>query len=416
MESESSSTSEDSFEINLTYKGQSNFIQVSTTTTALSLHKKTLQQVFGCFTDNNDDEIESEIEIKLLYKGKRISPDPDKYPFADHLLSSTNYNTNSSSSKKKKKNIPKIMIVATNNSIVQELSTKRSDPTIRGFDQEKQAIEKRKLDASQKKPWGEGMTQQHKEYKFCRMKACTWQSFGHRSTEETPHAFHAMQLLEKLATDPGIVAIMKERELVVGTLGELDPIDDRLMKKKEENSGGCVLGYNTNHGLRIDIKLRSNDLSGFRSYPELASTLIHELSHNWVGEHNLLFWSNFAQMRAEYLYTHSQLRNSSIIVHGKKTAELAGLDKEKLENVFDFIMSELVQEMAQHGLHPNMIEGPIRQRIQELEENSKNSSNGHRLGEATYTTDTTASSTRELVLAAAERRAREQQKKEGDER
>ena len=403
-----SSSSEDSFEINLTYKGQSNFIQVSTATTAQSLHKKTLQQVFGLTStdddndNDDDDDDDDEIEIKLLYKGKRIIPDPDTYPFADHLSS-----TNS-------KKIPKIMVVATNNSIVQELSTKRSDPTIRGFDQEKEAIEKRHA-SKNTKPWGEGMTQ-HKEYKFCRMKACTWQSFGHRSTENTPHAFMAMQLLEKLATDPGIVAIMKERELVVGTLGELDPIDDRIMKKKEENSGGCVLGYNTNHGLRIDIKLRSNDLSGFRSYPELASTLIHELSHNWVGEHNLLFWSNFAQMRAEYLYTHSQLRNSSIIVHGKKTAELAGLDKTKLENVFDFIMFELVQEMGQHGLHPNMIEGPIRQRIRELEEISRNSSNGHRLGEATYTTDTTDSSTRELVLAAAERRARDQQKKEGDER
>merc|ERR1712224_799231 len=213
------------------------------------------------------------------------------------------------------------------------------------------------------------------------MKACTDHSFGHRSTESTPDAFKAMELLEKLSTDPGIVAIMKERELVVGTLGEMDPIDDRIMMKTEAH-GGCLLGYNTNRGLRIDIKLRTDDLSGFRHYTELVSTLIHELSHNWVGDHNLLFWTNHAQMRAEYLFTHARLRNSAVIVRGKKTAELAGLNERALENVYELIMSELVGEMGQHGLHPNMIAGPIRQRVQELEEETRRleSQQGHRLG------------------------------------
>merc|ERR1712224_686024 len=213
------------------------------------------------------------------------------------------------------------------------------------------------------------------------MKACTDHSFGHRSTESTPHAFKAMELLEKLATDPGVVAIMKERELVVGTLGEMDPIDDRIMQKTESH-GGCLLGYNTNRGLRIDIKLRTDDLSGFRNYPELVSTLIHELSRNWVGDHNLLFWTNYAQMRAEYLCTHARLRKSAFIVRGKKTAELAGLNEHALENTYDFIMNELVRDMAQHGLHPRMIESPIRQRIRELQEETRRleSQQGHRLG------------------------------------
>lgn len=408
------------FEVNLTHQGKSHIIQASAATTGLDLHQQTLKAVFGVTDDddNNDDNDNNDNDnddnnnggatssaelLKLLFKGKRITAHPDTFPFAS-LASST----------KKKQKPLEIMVIATNISAIQELSTKRSDPTIRGFDQEKEAIEERKTAASPKY-WADASMVQHKDYKFCRMKACTDHSFGHRSTESTPHAFQAMQLLEKLATDPGIAAIMKERELVVGTLGEMDPIDDRIMQKTE-NSGGCLLGYNTNHGLRIDIKLRTDDLSGFRQYPELASTLIHELSHNWVGEHNLLFWTNYAQMRAEYLYTHARLRNSALIVRGKKTSELAGLDETKLEEengVFDFIMNELVREMGQHGLHPNMIAGPIRQRIQELEEESNKARNsqGNRLGGSSKNVNraATVDSARELAWAAAEQRAREQQ-------
>lgn len=391
MESSSCSLSSDNcIDINLTYRGQSKCTSVSRKDcSGLELYEL-VKQIFSLSADGN------EIELKLILKGKRIMAD-NTYPFASNIS--------------KNKKIPRIMVVATKSSVLQELSTKSSDPTIRGFDLEKETIERRKTSTSQK-PWGDGMAQD-KDYKFCRLKACTWQSFGHRSIEEIPHDFQAMKLLEKLATDPGIVAIMKERELVVGTLGELDPIDDAIMKKKEEHSGGCLLGYNTNHGLRIDLKLRTDDLSGFRDYSELASTLIHELSHNWVGDHNLLFWSNFSQMRVEYLYTHARLRDSSLIVRGKSTAEWAGLDLEKLNNVFDFIMNELVKEMSQHGLHPTMIESPIQQRIQELEI-SKKSSQGQRLGE--LVNSGTSTPMRDLVLAAAERRAREQRKKKSDNR
>ena len=89
--------------------------------------------------------------------------------------------------------------------------------------------------------------------------------------------------------------------------------------------GDCLLGYNTNHGMRIDLKLRTDDLSGFRPYSELASTLIHELSHNWVGEHNSLFWTNFGQMRVEYLYGNSMLAQARKYANGKTTPALAGV-------------------------------------------------------------------------------------------
>jgi hypothetical protein len=403
--SNSTNGTSDMFEINLTYQGQSNIVEVSASTTGLDLHQKTLNVVFGVSGDDGASETGSSSTemLKLLFKGKRIMAQPDIFPFAGLPI---------------KKKPLKIMVMATNISAIQELSTKRSDPTIRGFDQEKSAMEKRRI-ANSQKYWADAMVQD-KDYKFCRMTACTDHSFGHRSTESTPHAFRAMELLEKMATDPGIVAIMKERELVVGTLGEMDPIDDRIMQKTEEH-GGCLLGYNTNRGLRIDIKLRTDDLSGFRAYPALVETLIHELSHNWVGDHNLLFWTNYAQMRAEYLCTHARSRKSALIVRGKKTAELAGLDERSLDNIFELIMNELVREMGQHGLHPNMIASPIRQRIQELEEETLKMENqqGYRLGGVVPTQQifgnssapTNASSARQLALAAAERRAREQEEK-----
>mmetsp|Transcript_15250 Transcript_15250/g.31625 ORF Transcript_15250/g.31625 Transcript_15250/m.31625 type:complete len:401 (+) Transcript_15250:121-1323(+) len=394
---------EELFEVNLTHAGKSNIVEVSASTTGLELHQTTLKVVFGVDDDGNEMGSSSTDEVlKLLFKGKRILAQPDAFPFQG--LSA-------------KKKPPKIMVVATNSSAIQELSTKRSDPTIRGFDQEKTAAERRAASSS-KKYWADVMVQD-KDYKFVKMTACTDHSFGHRSTESTPHAFKAMELLEKMATDPGIVAIMKERELVVGTLGEMDPIDDRIMQKTESH-GGCLLGYNTNRGLRIDIKLRTDDLSDFRPYPELVSTLIHELSHNWVGEHNLLFWTNYAQMKAEYLCTHARLKKSAVVVRGKKTAELAGLDERSLDNVFGLIMNELVREMGQHGLHPNMIASPIRQRIQELEQETLRMTElqqGYRLGGKTLTQTTSVGngmSARELALAAAERRAREEKEKKSN--
>ena len=69
-------------------------------------------------------------------------------------------------------------------------------------------------------------TDQNKNFKFCCFETCTWQSFGYKAGSHRPHAFKAMKLFKQLATDPSVVAIMVEHELVAGTLGEMDPIDD----------------------------------------------------------------------------------------------------------------------------------------------------------------------------------------------
>ena len=61
-----------------------------------------------------------------------------------------------------------------------------------------------------------------------------------------PHASEARRLLERLKTNPGIVTILGSRELVVRTLGEVDPVDDRIMQMMQLEGGECLLGYITN--------------------------------------------------------------------------------------------------------------------------------------------------------------------------
>lgn len=248
------------------------------------------------------DLSEEAFDVRLLAKGKQLAADS---PLPAGAMG-------------------KVMVMATSRQSAEELNASRADPTVRGFVQEDEAEELRKKELAGAKicpDWGSG---QDPNYRFSRIEAVSWQQFGHRPGSQTPHAFAARQLLEKLAADPGVVACMRARELVVGTLGEMDPIDDRLMKAKR-GEGGDLLGYNTNHGMRIDIKLRTDDLAGFMPYPRLVETLIHELAHNWVGPHNKLFWTLFAQMRVEYLHEHMRIAASGTLIDGVTTASRAGV-------------------------------------------------------------------------------------------
>jgi hypothetical protein len=39
----------------------------------------------------------------------------------------------------------------------------------------------------------------------------------------------------------------------------MDTDDDRIMQRMQIEGGECLLGYNTNRELRIDMKLRTDD-------------------------------------------------------------------------------------------------------------------------------------------------------------
>lgn len=415
----SSTKSLSTFEIDLSLKREKRTISISTSTTTSDLFSFT-RQAF---------DLENDSSIKLLYKGKMIGGGVDVGRHKTSCSCSCNTKSTSPSSpmafEAPPKKRVKIMVMVTDAGTVQEIATKRSDPLLRGFDNARISAPNSSKELTH--PWGP-RGGQHKSYKFVRIVECSSHSFGHRPTSTTPHSFHARAFLEKLACDPGIRAIMVERELVVNTLGEMDPVDDRIMQKTEAK-GGCLLGYNTNHGLRIDLKLRTKDLAGFRPYDDVVRTLIHELSHNWVGDHNVLFWRNYAQMRLEYLYTHVTLRREGYLTGGKTSIVEAGLETElksgsnnnnnnmSMDDIQGVVARDAAREAAQHGIPVQFIMPAIEDRCREiLAEEEKNGSrmngNGRMLisssEEEKDNVDRSSSNAgkdaRELALEAAERR------------
>jgi WLM domain len=385
----------ESFPVQLSYHGKTVEVEATVETTTEDL----VEIARECFISVEDDvEMDSsDMQLKLLYKGKKLTAtfDDGVSPPVFALRPTK---------------VPKIIVLMTESTDVAELNSKRSDPTIRGFNQEKEERSKNMTGSSD--PWGPLLSKQDKNYKFCRFETCSWQSFGHRPGETTPHDFAARNLLQKLATDPGIVAVVRDRELVVGTLGEMDPIDDRLMQQKQQQ-GVCLLGYNTNGGTRIDLKLRTDDLKSFRPYHQLARTLLHELSQNWVGEHNYLFWTNYGQMMVEYCATHA-FATAGVVVLGQTTAQIAGLPasiRTNMDQVYEYVMSDLRGEMIHHHLNSSLVEVTIRSFCDELSR-GKGYGTGRLLGDVSTVLPGPTNS-RDLALQAAERRRQNNEKQDG---
>ncbi|KAJ8614507.1 hypothetical protein CTAYLR_000776 [Chrysophaeum taylorii] len=183
----------------------------------------------------------------------------------------------------------RLMVMGTTRAAVDEVIAARSDPSLRGFAMEEERERRRKSVA-------ENGAAQHAEYKFCKFVVVERFVGG---PNEGPHHFDAVRLLHKLASDVNF--LLARYGWTVGALVEMDPRDDRLLKKKEaEGDGGCLLGYNENHGSRIYVRLRSDDGS-FRDYDDLIQTLLHELCHNNVGPHNAAFFALYADLRKAYL-------------------------------------------------------------------------------------------------------------------
>merc|ERR1711972_119079 len=120
----------------------------------------------------------------------------------------------------------------------------------------------------------------------------------------TPSPYEAEGLLKKLATDPGIIEIMKTNHFNVGILTEMSPVEaqDRMAKKGTPNMD--LLGYNQNYGEMIVLRLRTDSLKGFRPYHDLINTLLHELTHNVWGPHDDKFWKLFGELKAQYMKFH----------------------------------------------------------------------------------------------------------------
>ncbi|KAK4518974.1 uncharacterized protein ATC70_009201 [Mucor velutinosus] len=122
---------------------------------------------------------------------------------------------------------------------------------------------------------------------------------------EFQHSERARQLLERLRDDRGIRAIMAARKWSVGELIELTPFE------------ATILGYNRNAGQLIALRLRTDDLSGFRHYDSVRKVLLHELTHNVWRDHDDNFHALNRQLNKDVV-------NLDWTAHGAKS--LGGVD------------------------------------------------------------------------------------------
>ncbi|KAG9132222.1 hypothetical protein Leryth_017074 [Lithospermum erythrorhizon] len=111
--------------------------------------------------------------------------------------------------------------------------------------------------------------------------------------ELNPPPSEALQLMHRLAADKGIVAIMNKHHWRVGIMTEMAPVGYVGISPK------CILGFNKNHGEEISLRLRTDDLRGFRKYQSIKKTLLHELAHMVHSEHDAKFYALDRQLNEE---------------------------------------------------------------------------------------------------------------------
>jgi len=108
-----------------------------------------------------------------------------------------------------------------------------------------------------------------------------------------PERSRAEAMLRSLSNDPGVVECMRRRGWKVGRLCEMFP------EGKVGVSEVCVMGLNVNKGQKILLRLRTDDLRGFRKMESVRKVLFHELSHNDISEHNGEFFKLMRQVESE---------------------------------------------------------------------------------------------------------------------
>jgi hypothetical protein len=122
------------------------------------------------------------------------------------------------------------------------------------------------------------------------------QQYGFGTIETIPNLpleQEARQILTSLANDPGILACMAKHKWNVGSLAELYP------EGKVGESAVCVMGLNKKAGQQILLRLRTDDLRGFRKILNIRKVLYHELAHNEHSEHNGVFFQLMRQVEHE---------------------------------------------------------------------------------------------------------------------
>lgn len=110
-----------------------------------------------------------------------------------------------------------------------------------------------------------------------------------------PDEGKAREILTTLANDPGVRACMTKHRWRVGSLAELYP------DGKVGETDVCVMGLNKNKGQQILLRIRTDDLKGFRKILSIREVLYHELAHNVHSDHDGEFFQLMRQIKKECL-------------------------------------------------------------------------------------------------------------------
>ncbi|KAL4555452.1 hypothetical protein LXL04_038071 [Taraxacum kok-saghyz] len=167
--------------------------------------------------------------------------------------------------------------------IDQVLESSRTDMRIPGFDEEEKRMRQRMsngFDTPLKLPQG--------NYVFGGFKTLDLPGI-----QLNPPPSEALRLMHTLAADRGIVAVMNKHKWRVGIMTEMAP------EGYVGVSPVCILGLNKNKGEEISLRLRTDDLKGFRKYQSIKMTLLHELAHMVFSDHDANFKALDSQLNQE---------------------------------------------------------------------------------------------------------------------
>lgn len=119
----------------------------------------------------------------------------------------------------------------------------------------------------------------------------------------------AEALLRDLATHPGFYGAMQRRGYRVGALVEMYP------EGRVGVDAVTCLGLNVNKGAEIHLRLRTDDLLGFRPLHKLYEVLAHELAHCTWSDHGEQFKAEMLAIQREaelgdWRYTRGRLLGS----------------------------------------------------------------------------------------------------------
>jgi len=209
----------------------------------------------------------------------------------------------------------KLMLLGAKKKDVEKVRAQREDMTLRGFDAEDERAKQRRGRGATTSSSSAGSA---RTSYFASIQELSLE--GLTSGSSTPSADAAHTLLVRLATDPAIVSIMEKRRWRVGALRELPP------QGKVGVSPVCLLGLNRNFGEEILLRIRTDDMKGFRKYKVIIETLLHELVHNEIADHNNDFKRLNSELTHEYRDFH-ELRLKTMVT-GDGRDKFSGWDDE----------------------------------------------------------------------------------------